>query len=99
MSFQDTLNENARLNILRSLHEGSGYQAPDSILHEVLTKYGIHFSRDQVRTNLSWLQEQGLITINMLGSTYVATLTSRGADVALGRAQVPGIKRPEPKAL
>lgn len=38
----------------------------------------------------------GLVTLEKLGSTYIATLTGRGEDVAAGRSMVSGIKKPRP---
>jgi len=97
MSYRDILDENQRLCILLALEEMPVYQANDSILHTVLERYGHSLSRDQVRTHISWLQEQGLLTVDMVSRTQVATLTGRGIDVARGRAFLPGVKRPEPK--
>jgi hypothetical protein len=96
-SYQDVLDENQRLNMLLALEEMPSYQANESILHAVLDRYGHNVSRDKVRTNVTWLQEQGLVSVEMVGRTQVATLTARGIDVALGRSTQPGVKRPEPK--
>jgi hypothetical protein len=66
-------------------------------MHAALGMYGHKCSRDIVRTELTWLKEQGLITIEIVGeSTYVATITERGVDVASGAATIPGVKRPGP---
>lgn len=97
MGYRDVLDENQRLNILKSLEEMPGYTANESIVHAVLERYGHQVSRDQVRTHLRWLEEQGLISIDAVGSTQIATATTRGVDVAKGRSTVPGVKRPEPK--
>lgn len=97
MSYHDILAEDQRLVTLRGLQEMPGYSANDSILHSVLEQYGHRLSRDQVRTHLSWLGEQGLVSLQTLGNTHIAALTERGADVACGRASVPGVKRPGPK--
>ncbi|MBA1271684.1 ArsR family transcriptional regulator, partial [Pseudomonas carnis] len=51
-------------------------------------------SRDQVKTEMHWLAEQGAVTVADVGPVLVATLTERGQDIAAGRARVPGIKRP-----
>lgn len=40
------------------------------------------------------LKEQGLVMVEDIGTVLVARLTERGADVAAGRAIVPGVKRP-----
>jgi Fe2+ or Zn2+ uptake regulation protein len=94
--FADLLLTDMRLVILRSLAETNGYSCNDSILHTILGMFAHKCSRDVVRTQLSWLQEQGLVALEKVGETYVATLTQRGADVAAGAASVPGVKRPGP---
>lgn len=66
------------------------------ILREALDGVGHNVSRDIVLAELFWLAEQGLVTLDDLGSMKVATLTGRGQDVALGRAVVPGVKKPVP---
>jgi hypothetical protein len=57
---------------------------------------GHNVSRDVVLVELSWLAEQGLVTLEDLGTMKVATITGRGQDAALGRADVPGVKKPVP---
>jgi len=98
MEFDDLLTEDARLVILRALEKDLGYSHNESILHSFVEIYGHACSRDKIRTNLTWLQEQGLVTLKTVGTIYVATITQRGADVATGRAVVPGVKRPAPGA-
>ena len=93
MSLRDLLEEDRRLVILRSLVDVGG-EANESILNDCLDAYGHRVSRDQVRAQLAWLQEQGVVTIEMVGTYMVATLTGRGQDVAEGRCVVPGIKKP-----
>ena len=65
-----------------------------SVLTMALQSYGHAATRDVVRTELHWLQEQGLVTVNDIGPVLVATVTERGQDVASGRAIQPGVKRP-----
>lgn len=64
------------------------------VLAEMLDNFGHPATRDQVKTELAWLAEQGLMMLQEAGSVRVATLTERGQDVAAGRAVVPGVKRP-----
>lgn len=101
MSLTKIMQEDRRLVILRILHEDSDYSVNDSLLGKALAAYGHGVGRDVVRTELAWLAEQGLVTVEGLprpgrDPLQVATLTSRGAEVAEGRAQVPGIARPTP---
>lgn len=94
MALQEIMKEHQRLVVLRLLAEVSGFDLNESILQDGLNAYGLDISRDSLRTQLAWLAEQGLITLQKLGSTQKAVLTARGEDVAQGRAVVPGIKRP-----
>jgi len=98
MSFKTILTEDQRLVMLRALEQDAGYDLNESILQSFLGAYGHSVSRDKVRTELRWLEEQGLVTINEVAAILVATLTGRGADVAKGLAVVDGVKRPRPGA-
>ena len=97
MAYQDMLNQDQRLVILRSLGDVNG-TANDSILNKMLDAYGHKISRDQVKTHLFWLEEQGLITLDSVLNTEVATITGRGIDVSEGRARVSGVGQPRPGA-
>lgn len=96
MSYADEVTEHRRLCLLRVLAAAPGYAGNDSILRGALDSFGLAASRDTVRAELAWLDEQGLIQSNDLAGVIVATITERGLDVAAGRAQVPGVKRPGP---
>lgn len=97
MSYADMITADIRLVILRALEEDAGYDLNESVLHSVLTALGHTVSRDRVRVELAWLAEQGLVTLTDVVGVQVALLTERGADVATGRAVVPGVKRPRPR--
>ena len=95
-AFAETLAQNRRLCLLRTLESAPGYSANDSLLHTMVTDFGFHCSRDQVRTDLAWLAEQQLVTLRELASVYVVCATQRGVDVARGFVTVPGVKRRGP---
>lgn len=92
--YADYLRQDQRLVLLRVLHEMPTYTANSSVLYNLLSEYGHAPSRDQVKTELLWLAEQGLVSINDVGGVLIAKLTERGSDVSTGRAVVPGVKRP-----
>ena len=97
MSFQDAVAADRRLSLLLVLTETPGYTANAFLLRDVLSNvFGHNASIDQVRTELAWLGEQALVSNRTTGDVTLATLTERGADVAAGRATVPGVKRPMP---
>lgn len=96
MSFGDLNTADMRLVILCVLMEGSGYSHNEHVLRKGLDLYGHKISGDKLRTELSWLDEQGLVVVDASAGVQVAKLTGRGADVAKGRTIVPGVQRPEP---
>lgn len=81
-----------RRAILLALMMAPAYMMPARGLREQISLVGYAVSLDRLATDCAWLAEQGLIQ----WQNDVATLADRGADVVLGRAQVPGVKRPEP---
>jgi hypothetical protein len=81
-----------RRAILAALMVAPAYMMPARALRDQIGLVGYQVSQDRLLTDLAWLAEQGLAT----WTGEVASLTERGADVVLGRAQVPGVKRPEP---
>ena len=93
-NFASFLAEDRRLVILRVLADMPAYRTNSFLLTTLLGKFGHEPSADQVKGDLAWLQEQQLLTIEVVESVHIATLTTRGADVAAGRAVVPGVKRP-----
>lgn len=97
MSYEETLRKHLRITILRLLLEDPDYTLNDSLITDLTADYGFTPSRDKVRTELSWLKEQGLVTTDNDPHITIATLSERGADVARGRVTVPGIKRPSPE--
>jgi Fe2+ or Zn2+ uptake regulation protein len=96
--YANFMSEDRRLVILRILAEMPTYRANSSVLHTALQQWGHEPSRDQVRTELRWLEEQQLLTLEVVSNSDVllATLTERGGEVAAGRARVDGVKRPGP---
>lgn len=94
MSFAEYLRKDVRLVALRVLSETPGFRANSSVLFNLLDQFGHAVTRDQVKTELRWLAEQGLVEVDEAGSVLVAKLTERGQDVAEGRAVVDGVARP-----
>lgn len=97
MSYQKLVTEDRRLVILKILQESDHYSTNEHLLRTVLHSFGHNIGRDKLRTDLAWLQEQGLVTLETVGDVQIAKLTGRGQDVANGSSSVPGVKRPEPE--
>ncbi|WP_241085748.1 VpaChn25_0724 family phage protein [Candidatus Vondammii sp. HM_W22] len=96
MSYEEIVASDQRLVLLQVLEENVDYAHNETVLQRALEAMGHSISSDRLRTELAWLSEQGLITVENLAGLQVAKLTNRGEDVALGHARVPGIARPRP---
>ena len=94
--YAELLASQQRRIILDALEGDPDYAHNDAILQAILESFGHAISLDKLATELAWLAEQGLITLETTGRLRVAKLTARGEDVALGRATVPGIRRRRP---
>jgi Fe2+ or Zn2+ uptake regulation protein len=93
--FAEILREDQRLVILRLLHESNSYTLNSSVLTNAMAHLGHEITRDQVKTHLAWLKEQELIWLDEpVPGVMVARLSDRGQEVVIGRARVPGVKRP-----
>ena len=97
MSYEDFVTQDLRLVILASLQQDADYSHNEFVLHRMAGALGHSVSVDKFRTQLSWLEEQGLITTVRAGDVIVAKLTQRGEDVALGRTVTHGVQRPRPQ--
>lgn len=93
-NFASFLAEDRRLVILRVLAELPAYRTNSFVLTTLLGKWGHEPSAEQVKDDLARLRELELVTVEVVESVHIATLTTRGADVAAGRATAPGVKRP-----
>lgn len=93
-TYLDAVAKDRRLVVLRLLLDSAGYTANEYILQTMLERFGHVVSADLLRTELSWLTEQQLITVDEVSDVQIARLTARGEEVARGRAVNPGVKRP-----
>ena len=95
-SFAEYEREHRRLAILSMLMQASEYQLNESLLASTLHAMALTVSHDALRTQLAWLREQGLVTIEEVAGLQIATLTQRGMEAAQGIIEVPGVRRPPP---
>lgn len=75
--------------------------APAPTLHwlqENLCAKSLRQSLDEMREHLSWLSEHKLVSCDG-GAEMVVMLTCKGRDVALGRAEVKGVKSPSSSTI
>lgn len=91
MRLQDRIREDRRLGILGLLEAARPLGLRTGLLADALGDTGRPASADVLRSDLAWLNEQGLATVD----GDVARVTERGIDVALGRARSPGVRIPD----
>ena len=99
MNYAERVSQAQRLMILQALAEDDDYRVNDSMLHTWLHTMALDLSMDRLRTQIRWLEEQALVTVDQVGTMLIATLTERGLDVSKGRARVDGIARPAPGSV
>lgn len=95
--FADHWRKHLRITILKLMMPAQGYRSNESILHGQLPRMGFNCSRDQVRTEITWLAQQGLVSVEETEGFLVADLTVQGIDVAEGRSTHPDVQRPSPR--
>lgn len=97
MSYSDAVMLDARLRLLQLLAVKPAYTGNEVALQsELAGKYGHALGRDRVRTELSWLEDQGLLVLQKPGGIMLATLTSSGLEVSGGIGRNPGVAAPRP---
>lgn len=98
MSYVDHLRKHRRLSILRTLDGAPSYASNESILTGMVNQFRIMSTRDQVRSEIVWLAEQGLVTTEDLSGLLIVTATQRGIEIAQGITSHPDIARRSPGA-
>ena len=85
-----------RLTILLALSFAPGYTLNRAALRIFVERTGYITGADLLASEIAWLAEMGLI--EEVGAIHESPvrLTARGEDVALGRSQTPGVRRPSP---
>ena len=95
MRLAERYREDRRLGILALLEAARPIGLRVGLLADALADTGRAASGDALRTDLAWLAEQGLATVDACEDGDVARATERGVDVALGRARSPGVRVPD----
>lgn len=96
MSFNEFIVQRHRLEILSMLKQNGLYTLNEEVIKEVLIANGYAITRDRLRTDLDWLDEQDCLLLQKPGGVYIATLTNRGEECSRGLTSVPGIAAPKP---
>lgn len=98
MPINQVMAEHQRISILIALKDSADYGANTSMLNDVLQRFALGCSQDQLKTQLNWLEQNGYVTVDKItANTWVARITRSGIDVAEGLSVVHGIKRPAPR--
>lgn len=92
--FHEHMRADRRLVLLRVLLQSPAYTGNEYMLQQMAEQLGHVVSADQIRTDLAWLAEQGLVALETVQGVQIARLLGRGEDVARGRTEVPGVKKP-----
>lgn len=92
--FFEHMRADRRLVLLRVLLQSPAYTGNEYMLQQMAEQLGHVVSADQIRTDLAWLAEQGLVALETVQGVQIARLLGRGEDVARGRVEVPGVKKP-----
>lgn len=97
-SFKEAELQSWRLCILRCLDEADSKGMYVGLLEIATRAFMFHFSRDQLLTQLRWLEEQQCVQVidheTPSGPVTMVKLRRHGHEVANGRATVPGIDKP-----
>lgn len=87
---QQIMREMMRFVMLR-LVNGASRNTNSSILSMQLNGAGYSNTRDQVKSEIRWLEQQGLLDVEEVESVLIVSITERGEDVANGLSKVDGI--------
>jgi len=87
-----SVTEERRSVILQIIAKANDYKMNEIEIQNELDKRGMKASFDRIRTDLAWLSEQEVITLQT-ESDWLVFLTQYGVDVVLARTWVPGINQ------
>lgn len=97
MGYAEHLAEHRRIAILILLNKAK-HSLNDSILHDSMRGLGLGpIERENVRSDLRWLQIERLVEVKEVESLLVAMITKRGEQVAKDELIVEGVQRPSSK--
>lgn len=95
MNYSEFQRAEIRLAILQCLEAAAQFRAGERLLTAFCSGIGLTVSSDAITTQADWLVEQGLAQVAQAQPVRVIAITSRGLDVATGKAIVSGVNRPQ----
>lgn len=96
MEYKQLMESERRLVLLQGLLQAPDYALRETVLIRLLEGQRLAIGRDDLRLELRWLSDIGLVDIDYFGDVQAARITPRGIDVASGRTLIDGIARPQP---
>lgn len=91
--------ENLRLLLLLQLNQSPAYTADQETLRRKLGESGNVATRDQVRTELAWLDNVGAVALRETGGVFIGILGEEGLEHIQGARTIPGVRKPGPGEL
>lgn len=92
--FQRRIVEDRRLVILRYLDEEPDGRMSVSLMADALEIMSHRVPRATVLEDAGYLEGLGLLRVEYVGDVPMLRVTGRGAEVAKGLIEVPGVKKP-----
>jgi serine protease inhibitor len=92
-TYAEEITASRRLTILLALYFANAFTMNRAVLRDQVGRTGYVTSMDEMMADLEWLVSIDLIEMLEMD---VVRLTYRGEDIALGRSQVNGVRRPSP---
>lgn len=96
MKYDELMAQDRRLVLLQALIQAPDYAMRETVLIRLLEGQRLAIGRDELRIEMRWLSNLGLVDVEYFGDVQAARITPRGIDVAAGRTLVDGIARPQP---
>jgi len=95
MSYQDLIDADQRLVILKVLKADDDKRLNDRMIQKAAAYVGHDMETAKVRGHLEFLEVQQLVTLERLPENlWIAQLKDNGLRVAEGRKTVPGVAEP-----
>lgn len=96
MSYQEAIDEEMRLCLLKALYDMHDYQANDSVLKRIADASAFNRSRQNIVSQLKVLEDVGAVALDQRENATIATLTEKGRDHVERRIELTGVQRPDP---
>lgn len=97
MTYEEHLQADARLVILKELTRQPDGRLNEALMEKVLDAFGYRRSREWIRTQLRKLEEIGAVRLIEAGTVLVASITRAGIDHVERRSVIEGVARPSPE--